>query len=207
MSRGRRDVLVILARGASARMGRPKGLLGVPGRPGESFVGALVATYGSLVPDGIVVTTPDLAGAYRAALGPAPGVEVVAAAAGGGTAATLAAALAAMPTGATHAWLQPVDMPLVAAGTLEILRDASRRRPAQVVRPEYRGRPGHPVVLPVALAAELVAGPAAGQADVRELLAAGVPVAVRPVDDPGAVHDFDTPADLAPAGDPRKETP
>ena len=65
-SRG--DFVVILARGASRRMGQPKGLLTCEATGGEMFLTEIVRQYDHLGLTGVVVATPDLVADYTAAL-------------------------------------------------------------------------------------------------------------------------------------------
>ncbi len=200
----RHDVAVVLARGRSRRMGRPKGLCRLPGDD-DCFLVRIARLYAGLGLPVAVVTTSALHRRYEPVLGAAtPPATWIERPGGGGTAGSVAAALARLP-GATHLWLHPVDLPAVAAPTLERLRRLSRRHPRTVLVPVHGGRPGHPVVLPSALPALRRDGPARGSMR-RWLLAAaavarrdgGPELAIRevPVDDAGVVTDYDDPAAL-----------
>ena len=65
MTRERRDWGVILARGDSARMGRPKGLCRLPG-DAASFLASICGLYARAGLPVAVVTRPDLGSLYRA---------------------------------------------------------------------------------------------------------------------------------------------
>lgn len=200
MTTPRRDAVLVLARGDSRRMGQPKGLCRLD-PTGPTLLEAVVALYGDRPVT--VVTRPDLEAAYRAVLGRRPDTRWLALPPGDDTARTVLAAWAAVRDAdrPTHVWLHPVDLPLLAAGTLAALDEGSRRDPAAAIRPEHGGTPGHPVVVPAALLDWAV--------DRNDLLAAGsMRVALTawaqaggrliplPVIDPGCVTDFDDPAAL-----------
>ncbi len=86
------------------------------------------------------------------------------------------------------------DMPFIAPATLAAVCEALRRG-ARVVRPEFAGRPGHPVGFHVALREQLLA--IDDQAGAAALLRRhGQQVVRLTLDDPGCVRDIDTPADL-----------
>ena len=198
----RRDWLVILARGESRRMGRPKGLLPVPGRGGESFVATIAASYRDLGFAGCVVTLPALVRRYDDALAGWPGLTVVGADGGGDTARTVWHGWQAAPAPVTHLWAHPVDVPLVRPETLSALAEASGRQPLRPIRPSWRGSPGHPVIVPTAGLAVGLAALWWQDLAMKEFLgraaAAGLcaPITELPLMDPGAGRDFDTPDDL-----------
>jgi molybdenum cofactor cytidylyltransferase len=92
--------------------------------------------------------------------------------------------------------LQPGDHPEVAAATLTTLADWSLKRPVQAIVPEYRGRGGHPVLIPTAVAEILVA--AECPTGLGDFWLANPDMCVRvPVEDPAIVRDIDTAEDLA----------
>lgn len=203
----RSDRLVVLARGRSARMGRSKGLVCLPddARPLLVRVLDLYRTFGMA---GLVVALDAAAADYGNLVRRDRDVEIWPAAGGAGTARTVAIAWAAVGTSHSHLWAHPVDLPLVRPGTLELLRRSSAAQPARVVRPVYRGRPGHPVVLPCTVLAALDAtlreagGLFAVPGDMKDLLraepltACGADLETVAVDDPGVVQDFDDPGTL-----------
>lgn len=196
----RHDVAVIMARGLSRRMGQDKGLVRLT-RNGPPLVRMIADTYRALGLPVLVVTLPDLAAAYRAAVGGDPRTVILTGETGGDTARTMVLARRALAgDSVTHLWAHPVDLPLVKGATLAGLRDVSRLRPAEAVRPVWEERPGHPVILPVDLVEDFE-GLARWRDDpVRELLAeAGTgSTFLVPVTDPGVSRDFDRPGDLPP---------
>lgn len=184
---------IVLAAGASTRMGAPKALLEV-GVSGQSFVERIVATLTDAGVGPVVVVTRDglaadiaaRCGSARVVVNPDPDR---------GQLSSLLTGLDEI--GAAAAVLVTlVDLPLVRADTVRALGGAWRASRAPLVRPVSRGRHGHPVVF----GAELIA--ALGSADprtgakpvVRLFLDRAVDV---PVDDEGAFADVDTPEDYA----------
>ncbi len=90
--------------------------------------------------------------------------------------------------------VMPGDMPFVSADTVRLVIETYERGPA-IVSPRYRGKRGHPVVLPPSLRDEIrSADPRATLHDVIHRHA-DMRVDVE-VDDRGIVRDVDTAADL-----------
>lgn len=204
----RRDRVVVMARGLSSRMGTPKGLLRlIP--TGPTFLRSIAALYGKMALPVDVVCTDDMAEIYQGEWADLEEVRSLPAESGGDTALTLLAAWRswrAEGISCTHLWAHPVDLPLVAEKTVRLLRDISGRKPDRIIRPQFEGVPGHPVILPAKVLEvlegrkEWQAGPlrdflswavAAGR--VSEAWAAEVP-------DRGIIQDFDRPADLGRPG-------
>lgn len=185
---------VILAAGASSRMGTPKGALTLR-HPGDTFVSRLVQRFMDAgVPDIVVVTgaAPD---AVRRAAGPVrPPVrfehnERWA----DGQLTSLHAGLRERPGEVLEAVLMTlVDVPLVSTATISRLLRVWRLQRAPIVRPARGDVHGHPVLFDRALFAELrAADPTVGaKAIVRAHAGAIINV---PVDDHGAFVDIDTP--------------
>jgi CTP:molybdopterin cytidylyltransferase MocA len=98
----------------------------------------------------------------------------------------------ASPTGVM---VFPVDVPLVRPQTLACLGETLASRPDAWARPVFRGRSGHPVVLGLRVAREIVAlGPSLPLREaLRRSLAERVDVGC---DDPGTVADIDLPEHL-----------
>lgn len=171
---------LILAGGASTRMGRPKALLEVfPGGP--TFVAHLVGLFSDAGLGPVVVVT----GAHRFEV-PAPAHEAHAPDWALGMRASLRAGLRELPDGGLL--LTHVDRPVVALSTLRALL----RGPADESRvPWYEGHPGHPVYLPASLRTRLLA-PDATPLDQLLVGARAVPVG-----DPDVLLNINTPEDLA----------
>jgi len=188
---------VVLAAGASRRMGSPKAALLHEGR---TFVACVLgALHGAGVHDVVVVT-----GAAE---------QAIADALPAGAAVTLArnpdperGQLSSLKTGlrrltdvaprADAVVVALVDHPAVASATVRALLDAAQALPgAAIVVPAHGGRRGHPVLFARALWAELLATPdeSGARAVVRADPARVVEVAV---DDRGILVDVDTPDDL-----------
>jgi CTP:molybdopterin cytidylyltransferase MocA len=196
----RRDWGVILARGGSRRMGKPKGACRTASdeRPLLVRVTGLYASGGFGV---AVVTTAALRRIYRPLLRDAR-IRWIIGGGGRGTAASAGAALQALASEASHLWLHPVDLPAVTARTLAVLRARSRREPHAVIVPHFRGRRGHPVILPVARLSRCAdprlpgrmrdqlrrwCGDRPGTLAPLRRVACADPGIVRDVDDPGAL--------------------
>ena len=184
---------VVLAAGASTRMGRPKQLLRHRGR---SFVGCAVelALAAGCAP--IVVVS----GAVELGEEPlTPAVLVHNADWPMGQLSSLQRGLAAVLERRPRSpgvLVLTVDRPHLRADTVIALVAAARAEPGALWQPELHGRRGHPVIYPAALLAALAALPPT--ASPRALVAAHA--ALRrglPVDDPAVLENLDRPEDLA----------
>jgi CTP:molybdopterin cytidylyltransferase MocA len=186
---------VIVAAGAGRRLGGvAKALL--PYR-GTTYLGAIVAAARAVGPAGAlvdaVVVVGEPFGSEVAAHARQLGLRVrVNPAPERGMASSVALGFAAIAGGpAAAAWLWPVDHPAVGAATLRRLVDALGD--ADVARPVYRGRGGHPPLIARPVWQALAACTAAPQG-ARGVLRAARSIDVE-VDDAGVVSDVDTPAD------------
>jgi molybdenum cofactor cytidylyltransferase len=195
-----RAFAIIPAAGTSSRMGRPKLLLPIGGRP--LILHTLAAWQNCCALRVIVVVRPDdeaLAEVVRAA-----GADVVIPpAAPPDMKASLCYGLAHIeqhfqPT-AGDAWLvAPADMPGLSPRIIAaLLTDFSTNSPGRVIVPTLAGRRGHPVLLPWSLAAQLRELPASE--GLNALIERSQPYRL-PCDhlEPaaGAFADIDTPDDL-----------
>ena len=198
----RLDLAVVLARGRARRMGRPKGLIPMVGQD-ETFVARICRLYAGWT-DTIVVVGSGQGSDYAAALAAQPAVRILEADFGEGTARTLHLGWLDRGGSPTHIWAHPVDMPLVSRETVEALRDLSRDHPGRIIRPQFGGRPGHPVVLPAGFLEFLNDSPSLLGGAVQEVLPtadqaeAPFPLLLAESDDVGTVTDFDSPEDLPP---------
>lgn len=189
---------VILAAGASSRMGQPKAALPIgPGR--QTFLSRITSTLiAAGLPEIIVVTgaKPELT---QAGFLPRDGrVRVVENRNWQeGQLSSLLTALdvpARVPIEAALVML--VDVPLVSVETVERLLRAWRATRAPIVRPARGDEHGHPVIFDAAVFHELrTADRATGAKPVVRGHAAEI-VNV-PIDDPGAYLDIDTPEQYA----------
>jgi molybdenum cofactor cytidylyltransferase len=189
---------VILAAGASSRMGRPKTTLPLGGR-GETFLSRIIrTTLAARLPEIVVVGGAHLdaargawpAGDRRVRVFVNPDWEA-------GQLSSLLVGLnapAIVPIEAIAVTL--VDVPLVATDTLRRLVRAWRDTRAPIVRPARGDEHGHPVIFDSRLFAELRrADPAVGTKTVVRAHAADILNV--PIDDPGAYRDIDTPDEYA----------
>ncbi len=177
---------LVLAAGASTRMGEPKALLRT--RDGRRYVEAIAATARAGGCDEVVVV-----------LGPPHGERIRDAVAGmtvawnerpdRGMLSSVQAGLAAV---AGDALVWPVDIPFVDVATVRALV----MHGGTIVVPVHNGRGGHPLRVARACFAEIEAlDPARG---LKALLEAHAAEVVRlPVADGGVLVDVDTPDDYA----------
>lgn len=101
---------------------------------------------------------------------------------------SLACGVRARPDAA--GWLIALaDMPAILPGTIGAVRDAIAAG-SDTAAPAYAGKRGHPVAFGRACRAELLA--LTGDSGARSVLAAHPPHLIE-VDDPGCLHDIDTP--------------
>ena len=193
---------VVLAAGRSTRMGRPKALLPA-GRAGETFVGRIVRTLRAGGVDDVVVVAGGVAEEIARVLAqesPPPRM-VINPDPGRGQFSSLQAGLRAVDRpGVSGMLVTLVDVPFVGAGTVERLLAVHRDTGAPIVRPERRGRHGHPVIFDRSLFGEIHAAPAASSA--KAIIAAHRRESVSvPVTEDGPFRDIDTPAEYARAFD------
>jgi len=202
----RRDAVVILCRGQSRRLGRPKALARIGTDPrARALLRRVAELYaGCLDAPVIVMTTDDLRQACAALVADLGAVTVVSGPAGGDTALTLGLAwdhVRRLDPPCTHVWAHPVDLPCVNPRTIAQLAAVSGGSPLAVVRPVWGGRPGHPVILPAPVLESLAPGALAWPGPWRDLLeracAEGrvAPPRAVAVADPGVVLDHDCAGD------------
>lgn len=179
---------VVLAAGASSRMGQPKQLLDWHGRP---LVRAVVeqALAAQLAPLLVVV------GAARSevarVLGSLPIEQVDNPDYAQGQSTSLRAGIAALPPEVAAAVVLLGDQPFVTATVMVRLVEAWRTGRAAIVAPSYRGRRGNPVLFDRSVFPELLA--VSGDQGARGILAAN-PARVQLVafDDDRPLADIDT---------------
>jgi len=99
----------------------------------------------------------------------------------------------------------PVDHPAFQAKTLrELLQRRAEAPRVDVVKPQYHGTSGHPVLYSAAAMAALAAASSRRKiSDVIQKLATGLVA----VEDPGIAMNIDTPEDLAALPNPTRRTP
>jgi len=180
---------VVLAAGASTRMGEPKALLRTP--DGRRYVEAIAETARAGGCDAVrVVLGPPHGASIRAALGTMPLLA---------TAwnehperGMLSSVQAGVQSLEGDALIWPVDIPFVAPATVRtlVMHDGT------IVVPVHNGRGGHPLRLAHAHLAEVMTlDPARGLKALLEAHAAEV--RRLPVDDANVLVDVDTPDDYA----------
>ena len=190
---GGRVVPVILAAGASRRLGYPKALVRLGGRTllRRAAVSALRVATGPV----LVVVSSAGAESLRAELRGLPVSIVLNAGAAGGVSTSVAAAVAATPVNAAGWLFMLVDQPLVPADHLAALVAAARAPGVKAVASGYDGTEGAPMVLGAALRDGLLAlrGDRGAGGLVRALPAGER----RVLPCPEASLDIDTEADIA----------
>lgn len=180
---------ILLAGGASSRMGRAKALLEYRG---ETFLDRQIALYASAGARVICVLGHDaasIAGSLRRAgeallvLNPHPEH---------GQLSSLQCGLRALCPGTEAFFFTPVDSPGVRRETLEMLLDSFEEAAADFWQPSVRGLRGHPVLAPARMAEALLAMPP--EASARDLVRRSRRCVLE-TDDEGAILDIDTPED------------
>jgi molybdenum cofactor cytidylyltransferase len=145
---------IVLAAGGSARMGHPKQLLPVNGRPMIRLVAEAVAAAGLAQ---VVIVTGAHAGAVRAALAGLPVETVVNETWAEGMSSSVHAGLQALRPEIQAVLLVLGDQPALTADLLQSLAAHYRATRAPIVAPFYRGQRGNPVLFDRVLFAELLA--------------------------------------------------
>ncbi len=183
---------LILAAGASSRMGRPKALLEIGG---ETFLDRLILSLSAACSPVMVVLGHDAeairGGVRRAELASFvtnPDPER-------GQLSSLQCGLRAAPAASAGVIFTPVDCPLIRPSTVAALAAAYRARQpeALVAVPRHQERRGHPVLVAASLIPEFLALPAGAQA--REVVRRHADQVLQvDVDDPGILADVDEPA-------------
>src|SRR5436190_4107034 len=185
---------IILAAGASSRMGQAKAALPF-GRTGETVLSRIVSVFLTGGAPRIVVVAGAHIDAVRRAMPPhETRAEVIEHPAWAqGQLSSLLAGLRAIDDPLLEAAIvTPVDVPLVSAATVAAVIAAWRRTRAPIVRPANGDRHGHPVIFDRAIfedlrSADLTVGAKAVFAAHRDR------VLNVEVNDPGAFEDIDTP--------------
>lgn len=183
---------IILAAGASSRMGRSKALLPHP-ISGESFITYLVNVFSNGGADPVIVVGRPDDRPVRDQVAAAGAIFVTNPDPSRGQLSSLLAGIErAEALGVGGVLVCPVDLPGITAAVVTRVIAASGAAP--IVRPTYRDRAGHPVYFSRELFPELrAADPSFGartvvHADPSRVLAV-------PCDERGILTDVDTPAD------------
>ena len=187
--------VLILAAGASSRMGKPKLLLPWGG---TSVLGHLIAQWKDLRAGQIAAVTATGDRAITAELDRVnfPAVNRVVNPAperGMFNSIQCAARWSGWNAVLTHWVIVLGDQPHLRQDTLRSLLDFAGARSDQVCQPSRRGRPRHPVVMPGTVFAKLKGSRAETLKEFLQTLPSGA--ALCELDDPGLDFDMDTPAD------------
>jgi len=183
-----RHAAIILAAGASSRMGRPKPLLHLNG---ETFLDRLIGRFSAICSPVIVVLGYDAA-RIRAGIRNAGDAKfVVNPAPERGMLSSLQSGLRSLPWDADAVLFTPADLPAIQSTTIAAV---AAQDVATIAIPRCGGRNGHPVRISQAIVAELLALPEDAQA--RDVLHRHrAETLFLEIGDPGILHDVDTPAD------------
>ena len=181
---------VLLAAGASSRLGRAKQLLEVGG---EALLRRAARALLASGPLELVVVLGHDATRIGAVLDGLPLRRVIAADHAEGMAAALRAGIAALDPRCTGALVALTDQPALDASHLLALRDAWRGAPQRAVASRYAGVAGVPALLPQAWFTELLA--LRGDTGARALLRTRAGE-VTLLDAPALARDIDLPQHL-----------
>ncbi len=184
---------IVLAAGTSSRMGEPKPLLSVAGRPLLEHV--LSSVRGSHVED-IVVVLGQEADRVRADVSMDGARAIVNDAYAEGMSTSIRAGLRAADPHADGFLIVLGDQPFVSSATLDALIARRDRSRAEILIPTYRGRRGNPVLVDRSLSEEIQS--ITGDQGCRAIFGhhPGRILEV-PVEDPGILIDLDTPDQVA----------
>src|SRR5438128_1612854 len=145
-SPGSRIAAVVLAAGLSARMGRPKSLLPLGGKPLLAHVIEAIVSAGGIEP--MVVVTGHAADDVEKIL-QSFSVHPVhnPAYASGGMLSSIQVGVAAVMGKADAFFVVLGDQPMVRPATLAAMTDAWRQNRPRVLLPTHDGKHGHPILL------------------------------------------------------------
>jgi xanthine dehydrogenase accessory factor len=184
---------LVLAAGASSRLGEPKPLVDLQGRPMLARVLAAVAE--SRVAETIVVIG-SASDRVRGAIPPDGARWVENPAFAEGMSSSLKAGVAALSAESEAFFVVLGDEPFVQPATYDALIAARERSGAWVIVPSYQGVRGNPVLIDRTLVGEVDA--ITGDRGCRALRLRHPEETVEvPVDDPGVLIDLDTAEDIA----------
>ena len=183
---------IILAAGASSRMGTPKAALGYRG---GTFLNGLARLYSRFC-DPVIAVLGYHAAEVRATLDGSLAITVATnPAPDRGMLSSLQTGLRALPAGLDGFLFTPVDLPAVQDSTVRTLFDRFiAGGGSRICLPVHESRNGHPVLCPVRLVESFLA--LEPQASPKSVIAANEQFVDRiPVNDAGAVNDIDTPGE------------
>lgn len=184
---------IVLAAGTSSRMGSPKPLLSVGGRPILEHV--LATVRGSHVED-IVVVLGHEADQVREQVSLDGARAIVNEAYAQGMSTSIRAGVQAADPRSDAFLIVLGDQPFVASSTLDALVDRRNGSGAEILIPTYEGRRGNPVLLDRSLSEDVES--ITGDQGCRAIFGRHIRGILEvPVDDPGILVDLDTPDQLA----------
>jgi CTP:molybdopterin cytidylyltransferase MocA len=182
---------IVLAAGASIRMGRPKALLRAGGR---TFIRTILdALREGGASEAVVVVRPGQDPVLAEIASSDFGRAVVTSRADEGQLSSLVAGLDAIDCpGVAAALVTLVDVPLIQAATIRVLLARAEASASPILRAVHNGRHGHPVIFKHGLFDGLRrADPAVGAKAVFRTSS----IEDVEVDDAGVIEDVDTPDD------------
>ena len=184
---------IVLAAGGSERMGQPKQLLPLAGRPVVHHVTSALVALGLAQ---VIVVTGAHAEAVGAALADLPLKIVVNESWPEGMSSSIRTGLRALHPDTQAVLLVLADQPALTTDLLQSLLARYRASGAPIVAPVYRGQRGNPVLFDRALFPELLAvrGDRGGRALIEKY---HEQVELVVVDDPAVIADVDSPEDYS----------
>lgn len=185
-----RVAAVVLAAGASSRMGRPKPLLPIEG---TTYLEYLLSKLAEARLNRVLVVLGCKADEVREGTEAGDADFIESSRWEQGMLSSIQAAVLELEDSQVDALvLLPVDQPRVASSTIDAVVGAWDATRAPVAVPTYQGRRGHPVIFDRSTWPALLAAPA--QEGARFVVrGCGDAVACVPVDDPWVLLDADTP--------------
>lgn len=184
---------IILAAGASSRMGSPKPLLDCGG---DTFLDRLISVFATAC-DPVIAVLGHHAAHVRAGI--SRGGEaafVINPDPDRGMISSLQTGLAAVPSHCRAVFFHPCDMPQIQPATIHTLIAALDAAPPEILAaiPTLDGKRGHPVLIRASWVPAFRALPVESSA--RSLMESAPDAVIEvPVADPGIRRDFDTPRD------------
>ena len=180
--------VILLAAGASQRMGQNKQLLPVPDEPAIRFIIRQILDAGL---ETLVVVLGANREKIRPVLAELPVTIAVNTRPDSHMAESVSCGLSEMPDPVTGIMIALCDHPLVASATYAALNNRYTQTPDSILLPVYNGRGGHPTVFPRVLCNAAHDGIPLNRVVHRHT----DHVCRIPVDDPAIVLDMDTPDD------------
>lgn len=180
---------LILAGGASRRMGTPKALLHYQN---ETFLDRMIRLFGTVCQPVIVVLGHQSDQIRSGTARTSQAVVVVNPDPERGMLSSLQCGLKALPVEVDAVMFTPVDHPNISGATLEKLAACFQTERAPVIVPTYAGEHGHPVCISRALVGELLELPSTAMASdiIHRYVSQTLYIEV---DDPAVTSDVDDP--------------